>query len=100
MNIFRRGPGSVSGKAISIATIASILLTPVAPVFAAFGDGTPTIPNASVFGEQTEAPRVDGQSGAFTQRIALDIPPGRNGLQPDLALEYNSQRAQDSIVGY
>jgi RHS repeat-associated protein len=32
--------------------------------------------------------------------LKLDIPPGRNGLQPDLALQYNSQRAEDSIVGY
>lgn len=45
-------------------------------------------------------PKADGQTGALTQAIKLDIPPGRNGLQPDLALQYNSQRAEDSIVGY
>ena len=32
--------------------------------------------------------------------LPLDIPPGRNGLQPDVTLDYNSQRTQDSIVGY
>ena len=39
-------------------------------------------------------------TGALVQRIPLDIPPGRNGLQPDLALQYNSQNNVDSIVGY
>ena len=45
-------------------------------------------------------PKIDGATGAFTQSIPLDIPPGRNGLQPDVTLDYNSQRTQDSIVGY
>lgn len=70
------------------------------PVFATFGDGSPTVPNADIFTEQNNNLRVDGASGAFTQRIPIAIPPGRNGLQPDVALEYNSQRTEDSIVGY
>jgi len=45
-------------------------------------------------------PKTDGATGALTQTIRLDIPPGRNGVQPDLALKYNSQNAQDGIVGY
>jgi hypothetical protein len=77
----------------------AINLTPVSPVFASFGDGTPTIPNPNVFTE-SDAPKIDGASGAFTQRIPLDIPPGRNGLQPDVTLDYNSQCTQDSMVGY
>jgi RHS repeat-associated protein len=74
-------------------------LAPASPVFAAFGDGTPTIPNPNVFSDSI-LPKVDGASGAFTQSLPLDIPPGRNGLQPDVTLDYNSQRTQDSIVGY
>src|SRR5262249_7434666 len=34
------------------------------------------------------------------QKVPLDIPPGRNGLQPDVSLQYNSQNTSDSIVGY
>jgi Salmonella virulence plasmid 65kDa B protein len=49
---------------------------------------------------QTDDPKVDGATGAFTQQIPLDIPPGRNGVQPDVTLDYNSQRTKDSIVGY
>lgn len=61
----------------------------------------PTAPGQAVFTTQGAAPRVDGASGALTQHVPLDIPPGRNGLQPDLSLDYNSQNtAQDSIVGY
>jgi hypothetical protein len=32
--------------------------------------------------------------------LKLDIPPGRNGVQPDLALQYNSQKIEDGIAGY
>jgi Salmonella virulence plasmid 65kDa B protein len=91
--------GSVQSKAISLLTLALITLSPIQPAFAAFGDGSPTITNPSVF-TSSDAPKVDGPSGAFTQRVPLDIPPGRNGLQPDVSLQYNSQNTQDSIVGY
>ncbi len=44
---------------------------------------------------------MDGASGALTQQILIDIPPGRNGFQPSLSLNYDSQdTAQDSEVGY
>jgi hypothetical protein len=97
--ISRFGLGSVYSKLISLALCVSILLTPVGPVFAAFGSGAPTAPNASVFGVQTEEPKVDGATGAFKQQVLLDIPPGRNGLQPAVSLDYNSQRTKDSMVG-
>jgi hypothetical protein len=71
---------------------------PVAPAFAL--DPIPTVPNANVFGESIEGPRVDASSGAYTEKLALDIPPGRNNLQPDLSLQYNSQNTSDSEVGY
>jgi Salmonella virulence plasmid 65kDa B protein len=38
---------------------------------------------------------------AHLRSTSIDIPPGRNNLQPDLSLDYNSQNTdQDSIVGY
>jgi YD repeat-containing protein len=62
-------------------------------------DGAPTEPIPGVFTSQTVG-RADTYTGAFTQKIQLDIPPGRNGVQPDLSLQYNSQRTEDGIVGY
>src|SRR5262245_49021481 len=93
-------PGSVQSKAISLLALASIVLTPASYAYAAFGDGTPTISNSNVFGQTIDQDRIDGASDAFTQKIPLDIPPGRSGLQPDVSLNYNSQNTQDGIVGY
>jgi hypothetical protein len=64
------------------------------------GNISPTIPAPNVLSIQNAQPKVDGTSGALNFRIPLDIPPGRNGLQPDLALVYNSQNTQDGIAGY
>jgi hypothetical protein len=87
-------------KFIAAILLLSINLIPTAPAFADFGTGAPTIPNAQPFGIDKQNAKVDSATGAFSQHVVLDIPPGRNGLQPNLALDYNSQRTQDSIVGY
>lgn len=88
------------GHLLAIFVVLLFAVAPTGFAFAAFGDGSPTIPNASVFSAVTEDPKIDGSTGAFTKRVPLDIPPGRNGLQPDIALDYNSQRTKDSTVGY
>ncbi|MBR0960891.1 LamG-like jellyroll fold domain-containing protein [Bradyrhizobium japonicum] len=84
----------------ALAIFCITILSPVGPAFAT----TPPPPTASgqaVFTSESTAARVDGATGAFTQHIPIDIPPGRNGLQPSLSLDYNSQNTdQDSIVGY
>ena len=97
MKSIRLHVGSVQSKAISLFVFASLILTPLT---ARATDYPPSVPNSNVFTTSTEVPKVDGPTGAFTQRIPLDIPPGRNGLQPDVTLDYNSQRTQDGIVGY
>jgi Salmonella virulence plasmid 65kDa B protein len=97
--IFHWKQGLVQSKAISLLIPASIILTPISSVYAAFGDGSPTIPNPTVFAGYVDA-KVEGSTGAFTQDVPLDIPPGRNGLQPELSLHYNSQNTADGIVGY
>ncbi len=39
--------------------------------------------------------------GALVQKIQIEVPPGRNGLQPDLSLLYNSLQYEDgSLVGF
>ncbi|MBI5470020.1 hypothetical protein HY968_01725 [Candidatus Kaiserbacteria bacterium] len=85
-------------------TIAALLIlsmngTPLTAL-AALGDGTPTVPAPNVFTDQNQSVRAEGETGALTQNIKIDIPPGRNGLQPDLSLQYNSQRTEDNIVGH
>ncbi len=40
-----------------------------------------------------------GTDGAFNYSIPIDIPPGINGVQPNLALSYNSSR-KNGIVGW
>jgi RHS repeat-associated protein len=81
-------------------TVAVIYFSSILIAFA-ITTNPPTVSSPTVFSLQTITPKVDGTSGALTQSISLDIPPGRNGLQPTLSLEYNSQNTdQDSLVGY
>jgi hypothetical protein len=73
-------------------------LTPLSPVFADLPPQS-TLKNSDIFSD-TAQPHINGSTGAFTQSFSLDIPPGRNGLQPDVTLDYSSQRTQDTSVGY
>jgi len=87
-------------RAFIIFLCALAYLAPVSPVFATTPN-PPTILNPGVFSYENTTPSVDGVSGALTQSISIDIPPGRNGMQPDLSLNYNSQDTDEgSIVGY
>ncbi|GEM_PF-836282 len=46
-------------------------------------------------------PKVDSESGAMIFSYPIEVPFGTNGLQPNLALSYNSQNADEgSIFGY
>ncbi|GEM_PF-1867438 len=47
------------------------------------------------------AATVEPFSGGLSYSLEMKIPPGRNGMQPQVALTYSSQSKQvDSIVGY
>ena len=75
----------------------------VQPISLVFGDEVfdpPTISNPNLFTSRSSLPDVEQSTGAFQHRVPLDIAPGRNGLTPNLALQYNSQQLEDGIVGY
>ncbi|MFH0857358.1 MAG: RHS repeat-associated core domain-containing protein, partial [Candidatus Magasanikbacteria bacterium] len=47
------------------------------------------------------AVKADEASGALTYDYPLDIPQGRNGLQPSISFQYNSQNtSNENILGY
>jgi len=88
---------ALSQKLIAVSLSVAFVGAPLQPALA---DNAPTIINPTVFTYQSTAPVPDKASGALTQRIPIEIPPGRNGLQPDVSLTYNNQSASDGIVGY
>lgn len=46
-------------------------------------------------------PEIDKNTGALNYNYSITVPPGRNNLQPDLALSYNSNlNEQNSIFGF
>ncbi len=49
----------------------------------------------------SQSPKMDEVNGALVTEYPLVVPPGRNGFQPDLKLQYNSQNAKelDSAFG-
>ena len=70
------------------------------PVITRATDVAPTIDNQDLFGYRSLLPRVEGSTGDLTESVKLEIPPGRNGLTPEISLDYNSQNLTDGIVGY
>lgn len=43
---------------------------------------------------------VDESTGAFTYSYPINTPKGKFGLEPNLSINYNSQSAENSLVGY
>jgi RHS repeat-associated protein len=73
------------------------------PVHPAAGpnDADPTFVSQIQAANKSPQLKADESSGALNYSYPLDVPPGRNGLHPDLMLSYNSQTLEDgSIFGY
>ena len=54
----------------------------------------------NLFTSHSSVPDVDQTTGAFVHRVPLDIPPGRNGLTPELGTSIQQPATDDGIVGY
>ncbi len=59
--------------------------------------GDPSSPSVASTVQQ-KLPNVDENSGALMYQYPITVPLGRNGLQPSIALTYNSQNADDSSI--
>lgn len=85
-----------------------------APVPPAGGDNTPPVKTQALtssssvapnkwlnsYADNLRPPEADNVSGAFVHQVAITTPAGRNGLQPNLALQYNSQdKDSENIFG-
>lgn len=93
---FVRGTGRLFSKLIAIGLLVFLFL--VAFPGAVFADEAPHPQSDNSLKRKPSEP--DQSSGAFVHDYTIAVPPGRNGLQPDLNLVYNSQsRDATSLFG-
>jgi len=90
----RRGVGQLLA---SVFLIISYLLAP----FSAFATTyTPVSVHESAAQGNVIDPNSGAESGTFQYQYTLEVPPGRNGVQPDLKLNYSSGNHDDTGFGY
>lgn len=99
-SILNRINGGLYSKLIAIGLLVFLfLIIPIAFVSAdepEFEDGPIVAPDKS---PKTQA-MTNESSGSLIHNYSIDLPPGRNNLQPDVQLFYNSQHIdKESIVG-
>ncbi len=88
--------GSLSG------TVSSSSASSLAPSSSSPVGGSATIPSPlDPLTSKQVTPNVNETSGSLNYSYPLTLPPGRNGLTPDLSLTYDSQNQKaQTIVGY
>jgi RHS repeat-associated protein len=88
----RRGVG-LGRSALAMATIVAVVRTSTAAPEDVLRVSTPGVPgSASAFAAHPRAPvgAVSDRTGAFNYSHKIVVPPGRAGMEPDLALSYSS----------
>lgn len=62
---------------------------------------TTDAPQLSPTSQSKLIPKVNDNTGALQYSYPITLPPGRNGMTPNISLQYNSQNTtNDSIIGY
>ncbi len=101
VDLFRLGHKYQRVGAIRRFTVLFITITSViAPSFASAASSDPFRTGRDAVSPK-QAVSVAQSSGAMTYSYPFAIPPGRNGMQPDISLNYSSaDKRTDSVFGY
>ncbi len=91
---------SIDIPLILMGVLASVFVFPLS-VHATLSDNDYYGPQRVVLPQSRLSGFGNTPSGAFTHEIPLKTPPGRNGIEPNLSLQYNSQNTtKGNLYGY
>ena len=91
--------GALNCGPTSSAHSVTVLQLPVTPTMNTAIDPTNDNADGSDYLGTLQGEHSVGKDGSFNYRIPIEVPPGINGMQPDLALSYNSNR-RNGLLGW